>query len=358
MRGVSTIVRGQFVVPKVLVVLIFCFSCVAADASDEPTDAVDAKTKEKKALLDHFHDGFADSVDGSARWVDGFFGKRRTDEETPGAYGRVRVRTFWKEYEGVKVKVRFRAELPLTNISSRVNAIIGRGNADSVVQGTDQHDYLLSSGDEDSWLAGLGYTPPWSHSKRISVSAGVKIDFPMNPYVRFSYRYKHDFDDKSLIRARQSVFWENQDGYGTSTTIDLERKLSDSLLVRWTNWAKFNEVTHGVAFDSKVEFYQRFDEKRALLYTFGAEGESDNDAPIREYGAYMIYRQQAFRDWFFGEIIFGVTRPHFEDWTERKTGLLLGVGFEMVFKHSSAESRSRAESYSFVDGPINRNWDR
>lgn len=332
---------GRF---RILAVLSLSLFCVDIEASNEEAES----EVKKKAFLDHFHDGFANSVDGSARWVDGFFGKRRTDDETPGAYGRLRVRTYWKEYEGMKVKTRFRAELPLTNISSRVNAIFGRGDTDSVTQGTDQYDYLLSSGGEDSWLAGLGYTPPWSRSERFSVSAGVKIDFPMNPYVRVAYRLKHNFDDKSLIRLRQSVFWENQDGFGTSSSIGLERKISDSVLVRWANWAKFDEVTHGVAFDSRIEFYQRLDEKRALLYTIGMEGETDNDAPVREYGVYMIYRQQALREWFFGELILGVTRPHFEDWSERRTGIMLGLGFEMVFQHSSNKRGPGSESYSFA----------
>lgn len=323
----------------------FSVACLSATDDDiappeaKPDEQEQTKTKQK-SWLDQLHNGFAENIDGSARWVDGFFGERVSAEDTPGAYGRFKMRFQWQEYEGMSVRTRLRAELPLDNLSKRVRAVVGRGNSDDVIEDRSKYDDLLSSGDGDDWLAGLGYTPPWSRSKRVNIGAGVKLDIPLDPYVRASYQFQHKYDEKSLIRARQTVFWERQDGFGTSTTLDLERSLSDNQLLRWSSWGKLSEVSRGVIYDSRLMLYNKLSAKRALLFTLGVEGESDSPVPVHQYGGYVTYRQQVFREWLFGELIFGVSQYQDEDWPKRRTSLVVGFGFEMAFWNGEYQSDS------------------
>jgi hypothetical protein len=165
-------------------------------AQTDPVSQLPNQQPEGKdpALIDRMQSRVANTVDGAARWVDDFFGDNRYNPTQPGAFGRLYVLPYWYEYNGVQVESRFRAYLPLEKVSHRVHAMIGRGDEDELI--TNDHgfeDLLPRNTGEDSWLMGLGYQPPWSKSGRVSLGAGVKLDWPPDPYVRMSDRFTHDF---------------------------------------------------------------------------------------------------------------------------------------------------------------------
>lgn len=339
------------------------FGSEESSSNNQSTEVADAdypKSNEEKPiektpkpqLIDRLHDGLAQNIDGSARWVDGFFGERSVNKYTKGAHGRLSTRFYAQEYEGLTSKVRLRAVLPLTNIHKSMNAILGRGDIDEIIEGANDYDNYFSTTDENSWLAGLGYTPPWSKSERVKLSAGVKLKVPPIPYVRATYRYKHEFDEKSLVRLRQSFFWESEDGIGASTSIDAERRLEKNHLIRWSNWAKIHENSSGFIFDSRLLLYQKLSSKRALLYTLIAEGESDAPTPIKQYGGFLTYKQQLWREWFYGELILGATKLYKESWSTHRTSLIFGLGFEMVF---SSEDK-KVENASTLSNSLSRSF--
>jgi len=51
----------------------------------------------------------AGDIDSTVRWVDGFFGERQYEHQSPKANGTISLRTYWKDYEGVTARVRLRA---------------------------------------------------------------------------------------------------------------------------------------------------------------------------------------------------------------------------------------------------------
>ncbi len=339
-----SVFRGRLLLASVLTVLIGATPVSAQDASlptGEPDYATGTTLNPKVPLemapdswLDRVNAGFAGGIDGSARWVDGFFGEDKTAETGRGAYGRLSVRPVWREYLGTSIRVRLRVRLPLDNIKRRTYAILGRGDVDSLIA-ADSNDYDFMTGDRDNdWLAGLGYNPGWSKSQRVSFSAGIKVDWPPDPYARASYNWKHDFNDKSLVRFRETVFWQESEDFGSSTNLDLEYRLGIQQLLRWASWVKISGATEDFSYDSRVMLYQKVSDNRAVMYAFGLRGETGAPVPVREYGGYAIFRQRAFREWLFAELILGVTHYRDDAWTERKWSVLAGIGFEMVFQKS------------------------
>lgn len=289
---------------------------------------------------DRLHHMFAEGVDGSARWVDGFFGGGKTTEYSRGAHGSFSLRSVWQEYQGVRVQARMRAYLPLDNLREDVYAFVGRGDADEIIEGTNSYGGLLDNSPDNDWLAGLGYRPNWGKTGQFSFGLGVKADWPPDPYARVGYKFKADLSDVSALRFRETVFWQDSENLGSSTRLELERRFGTNHLLRWASWGRISGATDGLRYDSRLMLYRRITPRRAVLYAAGLRGETADPVAVREYGVYAVYRQRAVRDWLFAELILGVTHYREDDWSERRFSMLCGLGFEMMFDKDTISSAS------------------
>ncbi|AOS43628.1 hypothetical protein Verru16b_00680 [Lacunisphaera limnophila] len=291
-------------------------------------------------FLDRFQQGFAHTLDQSSRWVDGLFGEERYTNAGKGANGQLQVRTLWQEYQGIRVRTQLRANLPLAQLSHRLNAFIGKGGTDDIVQDKNQSPTGSSDPKDNSWLVGLGYTPPWSHAQRVTLQAGAILRWPPDAYVRANYHYQHAFAPGQTVTFSESVFWKESEQFGCSSSLDFAWQLRDDLVLRFPNWAKISDATSGVQYDSRAHLYQKLGNHRALLYGVGLQGDTRDAVPVRQYGAYVVYRQRMFRDWLTGELIAGATMLRENGWSRRKLSTIVGVGFEMAFeeKHDATGS--------------------
>jgi hypothetical protein len=82
---------------------------------------------------------------------------------------------------------------------------------------------------------------------------------------------------------------------------------------------------------SGITFYHGFDPNNAIALSLAAEGETDDVVPLHEYGSRVTYRRRMLRDWFFGELIGGVSWPRDEPDEDREAALHFGFGFEIQF---------------------------
>jgi hypothetical protein len=133
------------------------------------------------------------------------------------------------------------------------------------------------------------------------------------------------------MRLRTTVFWRKSEGEGISTNLDLERRLGESRLLRWANVLKVSGETQDLRYDSRVILYQSIDADRALSVMAGMRGETGAEVPVEEYGTVVTLRQRMHREWFFGEILFGIFRIREEGWPDRETGLFFALGMEFYF---------------------------
>jgi hypothetical protein len=310
-----------------LISLIFGLALVVtASAQANPPES------EKSPLIDRFEATIANTVNGSAHWVDGFFGDSRQKHDAKGAFGRLSFLPYFYEYNGIDAETRFRAYIPLDNINERFSAIIGRGDEDELIANDYGFESLVPRNtSDDAWLAGFGYKPAWSKKGRFSLGAGVKFDWPPDPYVRLSYRFVHNFSEESLMRFRQSVYWQNTENIGSITSIDLERRVTKDNLLRWSNWAKASGKTEQVRYDTRIALYRNLQNNRGVVFAIGMRGDSGEEVPVRDYGVFAVYRQQMWREWFYGQILAGVTGYREDHWPERRLAMIAGLGFEIFF---------------------------
>ncbi len=285
--------------------------------------------------LDHFREEIFETVCEAAAQFDGFFGNRRFDEEARRTHGRAGLRLLWDEHDGLELDGNLKVNVDFPNLDHRVNAFLGREDRDSFLSGAEGNlDFLptfFEREGREEWLLGFGYRPVSSSRSSLDFDAGIDIDSSIDPFVRTRYRHFWLVGDDNLLRARQTVYYTNEKGLGSGTRLDFERPVGTRSLVRWASSITFDDQTEGGDWDTGITLYHGFSPDRAIAWFVGIDGETKREVPLKDYGTSVTYRQRMLREWFFGELIAGVTWPRDTLAEQRDVAFHVGFGFEIQF---------------------------
>jgi len=272
----------------------------------------------------------------SSAWLDSLFGDQIRYDEYRATSGSVSAGALWSRYDGFDPRLRFRVRLQLPQWDERLTAFAGRVGEENFISDTESDFEALPTRqfgtlEDDSVLVGLGYSSPHRTGNDFDVGVGVRIDLPMDPYVRARYEIVRPFADQYVFDGRQAVFWENSEGFGTTTRINIDRALNERLLLRWSNLGKFTEKTTGMEWYSQLTLFQKVNDRLGLAWQAQIEGQTDNEVPLTRYAARLIARRRMTPEWLFIELRAGVGWPRRKLDEARVVSPELGIAMEMQF---------------------------
>ena len=295
------------------------------------------------AWLDKTQHGVQDLATRSAARLDRLFGPEEDEAPYRAATGSVSPAVLWDEFDGWQPKLRFHADLPLPKLNERWNAFIGRVNRDEYVSEAQQQsgafERQYGPPSDEQTLAGVSYRTPPKQGSRFDVGTGVRLRFPLDPYLKGSYVYELGNSQTGLLSLRETVFWQNSEHAGFTTRADLERVFFDKWLVRWTTSGTISEKSAGVFGYSTIRALRGFPDRRAVVLEIGVDGETGGEVPLHEYGIKAAYRQSVMRDWLILEVRSSLTYPREHTWQSRQPSWGVGVGFEMFFGTDEFKAR-------------------
>ena len=302
-----------------------------SDANAAPCDA----KSDGNLLIDRLHTRLFRLTCSSASWFDGLFGNSRYQEEYQDTHGALYAGSTWSQRNDFDKVLRFHARLNLPNMRQRLHAFVGRVDRDEYVTESSNELRALplafNNSIEDSMLLGLGYNEPLRRRGAFDAGVGARLTWPLDPYVKGSYRYARAVSDRDLLRLRETAFWQNTEGFGVTSRIDWDRVISDDYLLRWTGSATFSETALGVRWYSTATLYQLLSRQRALAVEALARGETRRAAPLIDYGASLIYRQTVLRSWLWIEARAGVDWPREFPFEQRRSNLNAALAFELRY---------------------------
>lgn len=312
-----------------------------AGAEEQPREDVEnpclSDLGNDKRYLERMRAGVFTSVCWSSRWLDGFFGDPRDYAEVYGqTYGRAGVAMLWDEKDNFGVDGFLRARFPLPALGERYNAILGRESEEALFdESFDETTFLPGAFSDENldsvWYAGISYARLQGDNHRTDLSVGVKFGAPVNPYVRYRYRYYASPHEKLLLRLRVTPFWEREEGLGITVAGDSDWSFSEGWMLRWANAGTFAEGTEGVRWRSRLALFQVLNRKSAMRYEVAIRGETRGIQP-RLYGGRFTYRRSLWRDWFFLETSAGLFWSRDEDPARDCDACVgVGVGIEIAF---------------------------
>jgi hypothetical protein len=308
----------------------------AATNGDAKPSAPCPELDDGTPMLDKFRHGVERSVCVTAWRFDSLFGVLPEDQivERRSTHGRLRLGVKWDERDGFQEEVALRAQVHLPIAERRMRLIFGRDTDEAFIEGGSREfdGVTLTEEDEErNWLLGLGYEPIRGTRSRLSLGAGVRLRTPPDPFVQASYWYQTRVHENLLLRARQTVFWENEDGFGTTTRVSLERLLAGRRMLRWANHLRVSEATDGMRWNTNLTLYQALAEDRAIALRGEVRGETGRDVNPIEYNLRLIHRSSFLKEWLFLELQAGGGWLREEEDESREFVPEAAVIFEMAF---------------------------
>jgi len=225
-----------------------------------------------------------------AIWFDNFFVDERIDEDAnAGSVIRWRNDFSYVEGEGYQYKTRLKARFYLPKVTKRVKLVIESDDED------DLFGLFPSSSDEAENIFALRYD--WLNSERTSLNFKITA----HPGAEARFRYTYPISEDLLLRATQKVY-QKKKLTGESTKLDLDYSFSPEFLLRWSNFATYEDDIKGWELGSGLTLYQHISDQQALNYQLSTTGTNRPYHYISNTHMSVTYRQNILRPWFFYEL--------------------------------------------------------
>lgn len=288
------------------------------------------------AWIDKVQRGLYKGVCGTAFWFDGLFGNPRFDQDSDQTFGRLGLFENYDRRDAFDTRIRLRARVQLPAMKERLRLTLGRGEEQAVLEerpadSTSPLPTTFQDVKDDAWLLGLGYSKQSGFEQGFDFGIGIRLNTPVDPYVKGTYRRNFVFNEDTMLRFRETPFWRDSRGFGATTQVALDHLATDTVLLRWNNNATIAEDTDGVEWGTGFTAYQSLKQRRAISYSALLRIETAADVPIQNYGFEARYRQSVFRKWLFMELSTSLTWPREDLTEEREINPGVGLGFEMYF---------------------------
>jgi hypothetical protein len=307
-----------------------------APDTETSAEACAPEDAQNASMLERVRHRLTVTACASSAWIDGLFGDELRYDQYRETYGTVSTGALWSDYDGFDPRLRFRVRLQLPQWDERISAFAGRVGEEDYVSDSENEFNALPTRQfgnlaDESVLVGLGYSSPERTGNDFDAGVGVRVDIPPDPYARARYEIVRTFAQKYVIRARQTGFWQNTEGFGSTTRINLDRALTDKSLVRWMTLGKFTEETVGLEWYTQLTLFQSIGPRTGLAYQLQTEGATDNVVQITRHAGRVILRRQLTPEWLFLELRAGVGFPRRRLEEKREASPEVGIALEMQF---------------------------
>ena len=265
-----------------------------------------------------------------ARGVDGWFGNQPFEDGGQISNGHISLALLQRQGEPINTAVRFNVHLRLPNVEKFTYVFLGRDDLRDVItdkpaEFSRQQRVTRDRGEPPAFVAGLGLNLPNSVDLRLGLRGGLK------PYAQARYMRAWVWPSGTSADFRETVFWAQDDRFGSTTVMSLEHALSPALAVRWLAAATITQEARKFEISSSLGAYQSFGGQRLLSFEVLMDGKQGSGVGLSDYGGQVKWQQPVYRDWLLAEILGGHFWPRADAASPRTRAWAVGSSLKMRF---------------------------
>lgn len=236
-----------------------------------------------------------------AVWFDRFFGDQR-QEDVATALVRVIPSIQYSDRDlddpGVSLKARFN----LPNLEDRFNIVVNDDDVEAagLLPGEVERPSQANQRELRDSSAALRYLVQLADRSGLDFDVGLRSEAKF--FARGRYFRSWQLTPVVQTRFTQSAFFRDGEGFGEVSLLEVERLMSEDMLLRWSTQATVSEEVNGLELRDGIQLYRQLDADRAISWNLAMTVDSDPAWKANEYATSIRYRQRAFRSWFFYEV--------------------------------------------------------
>jgi len=316
--GQISIVRrlpGLSTILLVGVIVLFSENALAADAT-EASDPFAATVPEPSILdsMDRSRDYLSEKVVNYSKRIDEFFGDERYFQEHNHSVIQLDMNETMEAGGSRAFLYEGKAKIDLPAASKRFQFVL-ESNPEQKTAGEAKKDLPVTTQKQatpQNYAASVRYEKAEESLWHFSSEAGLKFQFPLDPFVRVRGSYAIPLGEWRLKMA-ETLFWFNTIGSGETTQFDIERVLSDPVLFRATSTATCLVLPQTCDLRQDFSIFHTLNERTALVYQASVIGINKPQLEETAYVLLMRYRYRLHKEWVFFEAIPQLNFPRTDD---------------------------------------------
>ncbi|TVP45638.1 MAG: hypothetical protein EA350_08825 [Gemmatimonadales bacterium] len=286
-------------------------------------------------VVDATRRALAESSCTAVLWFDGLFGSERDLASARRTSGGVDLSVRVSEFHGTEPDAGLRLRYDLPNLEERVNVFVGRGDGRDAVQDRERRGVVRQpSGiqeEEDRWIAGLGFLPFERWADAADFRVGVRPATAPVVFAQARFQQRRAAGPWAELNVRQTVFWENRDGFGVTGGADYHHLVGTRHLLHWEAIGTYSQGSEGAEWRSEATAWRRFGGFQSVGLQPFALGATAREVPLEEYGVRARYRRPLGGPTLMGDFVVGYSWPRLDAATPREGSALAGIGVQLVF---------------------------
>ncbi|MFI5165676.1 MAG: hypothetical protein ACHQQS_03575 [Thermoanaerobaculales bacterium] len=289
----------------------------------------------REKMLDATRRRLYETICGATLWLDGLFGRHGSVAAAEEVTGHAELSVLRSSVAGTKVKTGLDVNFTLPHLEEKLHAFLGRSDPDEYVrdrqEGFGLRSEFVSLESEEKWLGGLGYSLPGANGQNLSFRTGVAGGIHATVFGQGIYQRNIAVGESNLWYLREVGFWRNRgEGFGFTSSADYDHVVNDNMLLRWGTIGTVSQGIRGLDWRTALVLYQNLHQSHALAYEVFLRGVTST-LGLTEYGPRLIYRQSAFRRWFFIDTLLGYSWLRLNPGEPHQGSVVYGLGGELWF---------------------------
>lgn len=262
------------------------------------------------------------------RTVDLYFTNQSSDLNESSIF----VYTSVHKREGAKIETDFDFQLKfdLPNTTKKLKIVIEKQQDDITDALTDNAapETNTRRKTKNNYAASASYFFKQSKSFISYLRFGVRLDLPMNPYVKLEAQ--KEFKTKFVnMGASQKFILYRQEGLQSISQLNFNKKLNKNFQLDLVNSLVWTDDTDRILIRNNLVLYQDLGDEKSLSYSVGANAKTSTSYHYYQYDASLSYRQLLYANWLYGTFTAGADFPKEIDFDDKK---FVQVRLDIFFK--------------------------
>lgn len=273
--------------------------------------------------LDQTQASFTNRADTLAGRLDRMFGVERSDLEA--AYSSLRLGTElrYEEGEGLEPRVRLRGRLHLPRVNERLSLIFSEDKG----EGSSYYSQNELLNRPQSTRVNLEVNLSDTDRHRFDFRVGLRSNLKLRTSVR--YRFEDALGENMQHRLSETVYFIDDQGFGSFTQYQIDRVLNDTTLVRWSSEFRAQEDLDTLEWGTSLNHVSTYANNIAMSYYARMGGTTDQNY-VGEYQIGLRLRRSIARPWLFIEVSPGYSWEKLTDEGRREGSVFGSVRLEMA----------------------------